>query len=56
MKIISNNIIEEIITLLEARYPNRLPKEEVDKFSMGLLVGHQEVIDFIKDYLNRSSQ
>ena len=29
------------------RYPNQLPKKEINSYDLGVLVGQQEVVDFI---------
>ena len=42
-------LIKDIIDRLELRFPDKLPKKEVPMFHLGTLVGHQQVIEFLKE-------
>ena len=47
-----NTLVEtNIVTNLEEAYPNRLPYKEVSPFELGRLIGHQEVVNHIKERL-----
>lgn len=42
--------IEDIIDRILGRYNNILPKKEVSSFELGKLIGHQEVIQFLREF------
>lgn len=43
-------MFKDIIDRLELRYPNVLPKKMVNDYELGVLIGQQQVIQFIKEF------
>jgi hypothetical protein len=41
-------ISTKLIECLERDFPNQLPKDYVDKYELGVLIGQQKVIDKLK--------
>lgn len=44
-------MLEELLDNLVKRYPNRLPTKEVTSYELGTLVGNQEIIKYIANYI-----
>lgn len=44
---ITTTAIEEVIEVLISKYPNGLPKNHVDSFELGRLIGQQDVIRYL---------
>lgn len=51
-----NNDFRHLLHFLKTRYPNELPKDRIDDFELGKLIGQQEVISAIKFKLNISDE
>ena len=48
-------ITDKLLQALERDFPNELPKKQISEFELGVLIGHQQVIDklkFEKDKVN----
>ncbi len=45
-----------ILKLVEDAFPNRLPLSRVDEYELGILLGNQEVVNFIKEKLKVASE
>lgn len=45
---IPKNILESIIEALEERFPDKLPVYSVDTETLNKLIGHQQVINFLR--------
>lgn len=41
-------ISDKLIECLERDFPDKLPRKYQDDFKLGILIGHQEVIDKLK--------
>jgi hypothetical protein len=41
----------QIIKFLEEAFPNSLPRVEVDRFELGVLIGEQKVLNILKQKL-----
>lgn len=41
-------ISDLLIEVLERDFPNKLPKDYIDKYELGVLIGQQQVIDKLK--------
>jgi hypothetical protein len=37
-----------ILEILKEAFPNKLPSKRVNDFELGVLLGHQEVIEYLK--------
>jgi hypothetical protein len=44
-------MLEELLDNLIKRYPNRLPSKEINSYSLGVLIGNQDVIKYIASYI-----
>ena len=40
--------LNKLIELLEKSFPNKLPYEEISSYELGVLIGQQDIINFLK--------
>lgn len=46
--------LKELISILEDKYPNRLPKSTKAIEDINILIGNQQVITFLKEILEKT--
>ena len=44
---ISKDTLKDIIEILLEKFPNRIPKKEISTEQMHILIGNQQVIDYL---------
>jgi hypothetical protein len=45
--------LESLLRTLKDSFPNKLPIKEIDKYQLGVLVGQQNIVRFIENYLEK---
>jgi hypothetical protein len=48
----NNMTLNNLIDILEKMVPDRIPREKLEDFDLGKLVGNIEIIDYIKSLTN----
>jgi hypothetical protein len=45
--------LESLLRTLKDNFQNKLPTKEIDKYQLGVLVGQQNIVRFIENYLEK---
>lgn len=47
-------MLEKLLNDLQTRYPNKLPIKQVNDFQLGILIGQNNIIEYVATFIDKT--